>query len=230
MAALIKPIRVRLGLLRLDAPLMVGVSLLAAGLAHAGAVPRWGGALLLLLLIGYTTVAITLARKEVDADVVREFDSGVPLEARAVYIELFCILAGLGLLFLGSAVFIRSTLDIARSLGVGEAVIGLTVVAAGTSVPELATSLVAAARGQSDIAIGNVIGSNIFNILGILGLASTVQPFSAPGVAPLDLWVMVGFAVALLPLLWTGRRLQRLEGGLLLAGYAGYLWLLWPGG
>lgn len=94
--------------------------------------------------------------------------------------------------------------------------------------PELATSLVAAVRGQADISVGNIVGSNIFNILGILGSASMIAPLHASGISQLDLWVMVAFSVGLLPLLWTGRQLQRGEGSLLLCGYSFYLWWLWP--
>jgi cation:H+ antiporter len=94
--------------------------------------------------------------------------------------------------------------------------------------PELATSVVAALRGQSDIAVGNILGSNIFNILGTLGLAAGVRPLHAPGMGQTDLWVMVAYAMVLLPLLWTGRQLQRWEGGLLMVGYFVYLWRLWP--
>lgn len=108
--------------------------------------------------------------------------------------------------------------------------VGLTIVAAGTSMPELATSLVAAVRRQPDIAIGNVIGSNIFNVLGILGLASVTAPFAAPGITMLDYLMMIGFTVLILPLLYTGRTLHRIEGIALLALalYGVYLALLWP--
>ena len=111
-----------------------------------------------------------------------------------------------------------------------EAVIGLTVVAAGTSLPEFATSIVASLRGQPDMSVGTIVGSNIFNILGILGVAAVCVPVRAPGIGAQDLWVMVGFATALLPLLWTRRMLQRWEGGLLLGCYVFYVVVRWPGG
>ena len=230
LAALIAPIDVKLGLLKLDAPLMIVASVLAAGLVSLDEVPRWAGILLLLLLFGYTVWNVWVARKQTDQMVEREFEAGVPGLARSVSIEVVLVLVGLVLLVVGSGMLVSSTMAIARTLGVSEAVIGLTIVAAGTSMPELATSVVAAIRGQSDIAVGNVIGSNVFNILGILGLSSTVRPLSAPGIGSTDLWIMVVFAIALLPLLWTGRKLQRWEGALLLVGYAGYLWIRWPQG
>jgi cation:H+ antiporter len=113
-------------------------------------------------------------------------------------------------------------------LGVSEAVIGLTIVAAGTSMPELATSVVAAARKQPDIAIGNIVGSNIFNILAILGLASLTSPLHAPGIQSLDYVVMIVFTILLIPLLYTGRLLHRIEGATLLTLYSVYLFILWP--
>jgi cation:H+ antiporter len=228
LCALISPIRVELGLLRLDAPFMVAVSLVAVALGALPEMPRWGGLLLLVLLAGYTLASVKLARSTSDGQVDREFESGVPGPMRSLRGELLLIVGGLGLLFVGSHLLVRSAVAVARTVGVGEAVIGLTIVAAGTSMPELATSAVAAFRGHSDIAIGNVIGSNIFNVLGILGLASTLAPLRAPGIEDFDLWVMAAFSVGLLPLLWTGRRLHRLEGALLLVGYACYLWMRWP--
>ena len=110
-----------------------------------------------------------------------------------------------------------------------EAIIGLTIVAAGTSLPELASSLVAAFRKQADIAIGNVIGSNIFNILGILGVSGLVAgPLAGPGMTQTDLWAMIAAAVVMIPILWTGARVSRVEGILLLCGYGVYLFLIWP--
>jgi cation:H+ antiporter len=117
---------------------------------------------------------------------------------------------------------------LARAWGVSEAVIGLTIVAAGTSMPELATSVVAAFRKQPDIAIGNIVGSNIFNILAILGLASLVTPLHAPGISMLDYSVMIVFTILLIPMLYTGRILHRIEGVTLLTLYGVYLYLLWP--
>lgn len=229
LTALISPINVKLGLLKIDAPFMIGVSLLAVWLARFDTIARPAGVVLLVLLIGYTVFSVRLAKGQGDdPELAREFESGVPGRLRSVWAEIVLVVGGLGLLMLGSEIFVGSAVTVARAFGVSEAVIGLTIVAAGTSMPELATSAVAAMRGQSDIAIGNVIGSNIFNVLGSLGLAASVQPLSAPGVGRFDLWVMIGFSVALLPMLWTGRRLQRLEGGLLLAGYVGYVWSLWP--
>lgn len=230
LTALIAPIRIRLSLLRIDAPVMVAVTIGAVGLAIGGTVPRWGGGLLLVLLVGFTLFSIAMARREVDAGVNEEFETGVPSGLRSPLLEVTMIVVGLVLLVVGSRLLVTASTAIAQHLGVGDAVIGLTIVAAGTSMPELATSLAAALRGQPDIAVGNVIGSNLFNILGILGASAVFRPLVAPGIQQIDLWVMLAFAIGLLPLLWSGRTLQRWEGLLLLAGYGAFLWLRWPAG
>ena len=152
----------------------------------------------------------------------------VPSSAGLWLKDLMFILGGIGLMVIGSKLLVDSVSLLARLIGVSEAVIGLTVVAAGTSMPELATSIVAALRRQPDVAVGNVVGSNIFNILGILGISSLITPLSAPGISRVDLSVMMAAAIILLPLAWTGMILKRWEGGLLVLGYGLYLYWLWP--
>ena len=228
LAAIISPLRIQLALIKIDVPIMIAITLLAAWLILFSTIPRIGGILLLLLLIAYTVFSIWLSRKQAAAAVEAEFDVGIPAPAPSIGYEVLFIIGGLGLLFGGSSLFVNAAVHIAQSFGVSEAVIGLTIIAAGTSMPELTTSILAAVRGHSDISVGNIIGSNIFNMLGILGAAATLTPLSAPGIRHLDVWVMVGFSVALLPLLWTERKLQRWEGAALLGGYLIYLWVLWP--
>ena len=146
-----------------------------------------------------------------------------------VWRSLAFVAVGLGVLVAGSRMFVIGAVDVARGLGIREVVIGLTVVAAGTSLPELASSLVAAFRKQADIAIGNIVGSNIFNLLAILGISGvTAGPLKGPGITPFDLWVMFGLSAVLMPLLWTGFKISRWEGWILLAAYAGYLYKMWP--
>ena len=137
-------------------------------------------------------------------------------------------LAGLFVLILGSRLLVDHSIILARALGVSEAVIGLTIVAAGTSMPELATSVVAAFRKQPDIAVGNIVGSNIFNILAILGTTSLIKPFQVTGISMLDYSVMILFTILLIPMLYTGRMLHRIEGFTLLTLYGVYLYVLWP--
>jgi cation:H+ antiporter len=146
---------------------------------------------------------------------------------RGAAVDLGLVAIGLAVLVVGARVLVGGAVAIAERAGVSERVIGLTIVAGGTSLPELATSAVAAARRQADIALANVIGSNIFNILGILGVAALVRPLSvAPALVTSDMWWMLAFSLVLLPMMLRGMRISRREGATLLAGYGVYLWLL----
>ncbi|MBC2595454.1 calcium/sodium antiporter [Ruficoccus amylovorans] len=228
LTALICPIRVHLQVIRFDAPIALGVALALPLILLGGTVTRPESALLVAALIVYILLNLRQARKEPP-----QTDNDLLLDAPKISwhhwgIDLALIVAGLGLLIFGSDLLVRNAVLIARQIGVSDAVIGLTIIAAGTSMPELATSVIAALRRQPDIAIGNVVGSNIFNILGILGISGLVAPIHATGIQPLDTLMVIVFTVLLLPLLYTGRRLIRLEGLLLLAVYGLYLWMLWP--
>ena len=146
---------------------------------------------------------------------------------RALSYNLLAIVLGVALLAGGSTLLVNGAVGIAGSLGVSETVIGLTIVAAGTSTPELVTSIVASRRGRDDIAIANVVGSNIFNVLGILSITALVQPLAVPDVImDRDVWWMLGASALLFPLMWTGMRINRFEGALLLGGFATYMMLL----
>lgn len=228
LAAAIRPIRIQLNLLRFDAPLLAAVSAATALVLAAGSLSRIWGGLLVAGLIAYTAHSIRMARRENRNGVSEEFREGVAAPTPSVWIDFALVLGGLLLLVGGSRLFIAHATAIARELGVSEAVIGLTLVAVGTSLPELATSVLAAVRRQVDIAVGNVIGSNLFNLLGILGTAALVKPLAAPGIHAVDLGVMIAFAVGLVPLLVTRRTLHRWEGLVLIAGYGAYLAWLWP--
>jgi len=228
LTALLCPVKVSLQVIKHDCPIMITVSLFALFLITGGTISRLAGIVLFTALVAYTGFTIWLAKKEVSAEIERQFQDGVPSQSKSLYIDLFFIVCGLLLLVAGSRLLVVSATDIARLIGISEAVIALTIIAAGTSMPELATSLVAALRHQPDIAVGNVVGSNIFNILGIIGVSSIAKPLSATGITGLDLCVMVAFSIALLPMMYTELKLQRWEGGLLLVGYVVYLWVLWP--
>ncbi|MDO9514895.1 MAG: calcium/sodium antiporter [Syntrophales bacterium] len=230
LTALLYPITVHLQVIKHDGPIMVAVSILALVLIANGAISRSAGIALFAALIAYTGLTIWLAKKGTSPEIEQQFQEGVPSRSKSLYRDLLFIGGGLLLLVAGSRILVVSATDIARLIGISEAVIALTIIAAGTSMPELATSMVAALRRQPDIAVGNIVGSNIFNILGILGVASIANPLSATGITRLDLWVMVAFSIVLLPLLYTGLKLQRWEGALLLIGYGAYLWVLWPAG
>ena len=222
LSALIRPIRVHAQLIRVDVPLLIVASVALAVLLQDGRLGRVEGVLFLAGIVGYTVLGLRLARAE-SAAVHAEFAEATPPPTGSWARDLIFIGAGLGLLVLGARLLVDGAVTIATSFGVSEAVVGLTIVAVGTSLPELATSLVAAGKGEGDIAVGNVVGSNMFNILGILGTASVVRPLTQTGMTRLDLGVMVGLALVLLPLMRTGFRLSRGEGGFLLAVYVVYV-------
>jgi len=233
LTAAIIPLKVEFQLLKFDTPFMIATSGLFLWFFRDRAIDRPEAAVLFALLIVYIILNIRLAKKHVTPAVAEEYNdelAALATQAREpVWKSLLWIGIGLAVLIAGSRAFVIGAVDIARSYGISEAIIGLTIVAAGTSLPELASSLVAAFRKQADIAIGNIVGSNIFNILGILGLSGIIAgPLKGPGITPLDLGVMLGVSVVLLPLLWTGRRISRWEGLALIAGYGVYLWKIWP--
>ncbi len=228
-SALIVPLVVSQQLIRFDVPLMVGLSLAVLLFAYDGRIGRLDGLLLTAGLISYTLWAIWKSRKE-QAVIKAEYEAEFGVEEKAsslrgTLLNVALLIAGLGLLVLGSRWFVESATTIARSLGVSELVIGLTIVAAGTSLPEVATSIMAAIRGERDIAVGNVVGSNIFNIMGVLGISSLVSPDGlavSEAALRLDIPVMIAVAIACLPIFFTGHLIARWEGGLFLAYYFAY--------
>ena len=168
-----------------------------------------------------------MARKEKNSEVDTEFKEGLKSKL-GIPVSIFLMFAGLGLLIFGANLFVQSAVAIAKMFNVSDAIIGLTIVAVGTSLPELITSIVAAYKKESDIAIGNVVGSNIFNILGILGITALIIPISSVGISYIDLVVMVFTAIILFPLSRSGFSISRLEGTILLIGYFGYVYYLLP--
>lgn len=223
LTALVLPLAVHRDILRRDLPLVILASLAVLWLLQDRELGRLAGLGLVTVLAAYLVLSVRQARPAPGA--AAQASAAAP---GSVLRDGLYILAGLALLVIGSRLMVAAAITLARVLGVGEAIIGLTIVAAGTSLPELATSLAAAFRRQPDLAVGNVVGSNLFNLLGILGIATLVSPLAPGALRWLDLGAMVLFALALLPLLISGRQLQRWEGGLLLAGYGVYLTLCWP--
>ena len=224
LTALIFPLKVQLQILRVDQPIMIGVSVLGVALLTDLRIGRPEGALLFTGLIAYTTFTVLFARKATPPDAVSgEFAEAMPPLRGSVWRDLVLIVSGLALLIFGSRFLVDGAVVFARRFGISEAIIGLTIVAAGTSMPELMACLVAAIRKEPDIALGNIIGSNIFNLLGILGVSALIRPLDGVGIQMIDLYVMLAFTVVLLPILFTNRKMSRWEGALLLAGYVGYL-------
>jgi cation:H+ antiporter len=226
--ALIAPMIVSRQLIRLDVPIMIGASLLTFGLAWDGTLSKLDGAILFSGIIAYTAFLIISSRKDkgsADDEFANEFGLNEPVKPHAWIINSALIVAGLVLLVTGSNLLVESAVTMARALGISELVIGLTVVAAGTSLPELATSVLAAIKGERDIAVGNIVGSNIFNLLCVLGLASLVSPQAitvAANALAFDFPVMLAVAVACLPIFFAGYRINRWEGLLFIAYYVAY--------
>jgi cation:H+ antiporter len=225
--ALIIPIKVASQIVRVDTPIMIGVTALAMALLYDGALTRFEGIILFILLLVYVLFSIRLARKQVSDPLAGEFSEEIKISKWGSWEDIAFIVGGLVMLVFGARFLVEAAIDIAKAFGLSEAVIGLTIVAVGTSLPEFATSLVAALKKEADIAVGNIVGSNIFNILGILGISSAVTPLSSAGITAIDLGVMMLFALVLWIFSRTGHLLTRFEGFLMLAGYAGYVaWLV----
>ena len=228
-AALVLPLVVHGNAVRLEWPFMFVASCVALLLARDGVVDRLEGGFFVIALVLFTLFVVRLARTQMRAEEALELEQEVVALAltgrlRGAVVDLGLIGIGMGLLVAGAQLLVEGAVSVAEHAGVSQRVIGLTIVAAGTSLPELATSLVAALRRHADIALANVIGSNIFNVLGILGVAALVRPLTvAPGLVQSDLWWMLGFSLVLYPMMLRGMRISRVEGGILLAGYAIYL-------
>lgn len=232
LAALVTPLRVQGNTVRMEWPVMMLATLQLYLLARDGAVDRVEGGFLIAAMVAFVAYAVWLGRNAGTAGEQADFEEMVTASfgaagRRALALNLLAIAVGVGLLAGGSTLLVRGAVDVASSLGISETVIGLTVVAAGTSTPELMTSLVAARRGQDDIAVANVVGSNIFNVLGILGATALIRPLEVPGaIMSSDIWWMLGSAALLFPLMRTGMRVSRLEGALLVTGFVIYVTLL----
>lgn len=232
---------VKVQLIKADIPVMIGFSVLALALALDGSFSALDGAILLGLLIIYVTVSIWYTRRQsakgeedqLGVEGVLSDGPGGRLAAklratvrRSTTVDVILVLGGAGLLVLGARFLVDSATAIALALGVSDLIIGLTVVAIGTSLPELATSVIAALRGERDMAVGNLVGSNIFNIGAVLGITSIVSPVTLivePAAVYFDLPVMLAAALVLLPLAFTGRSITWWEGGLLAGTYVAYV-------
>ena len=221
-AAMISPMAILKSSVKKDIPFAVLASVLLAVMCGDGEISRMDAFLLLLMFVGF--MAYTLrAAKHGSSD-----SEGGQFRQYSLPKSLLFIVLGLACLVLGSQVFVNGATGIARELGVSEAIIGLTIVAIGTSLPELATSAVSASKGQSGIAIGNVIGSNVFNVLFILGTTGVICPMSIAGITVVDLAVLVGSILILWLFAFTKYVISAREGALLTICYVGYMaWLVW---
>lgn len=227
-AALIRPLKVQAQVIKREIPIMIAVSLLLIIFLINNEINRLEGIVFFIGIIIYTIVSVYLARKEKSKEIEAEFTEGIAKKPLKIRIAIPFIIIGLGLLIYGANLFVEGAVAIAKIYGLSQAVIGLTIVAIGTSLPELVTSAVAAFKNESDIAIGNVVGSNVFNILLILGVTAMVIPVSAAGITPIDIIVMLITAIIIFPMTWTKFTLNRIEGALLLSGYVVYIYYLLP--
>lgn len=228
-AALIQPVMSRASILRRDGVAMLVASVVLVGLAFFGEVSRPLAALMLLVLAVFIGVCY-MSERQNNGEMLETAEHEVEdlgRLPRSLWLALLASLVGMIALVFGSRMLVEGATEIARAYGMSEAVIGITLVAIGTSLPELAAAMVAAFRNHGDVALGNVLGSNVFNVFGMLGLTALIEPVAVSSVfLDLDLWVMLGASVLILVFLTTGRCLNRIESLLLLVGYVGYVALL----
>lgn len=241
LSALICPLAVQWQIIRIDLPIMLGVSVWVYVAAIDGQLSVLDGCLFLAGIVAYTGWSLWYARRQPQPGAAHQEEespnqeasgqeAAANVSAKQMLLAVLGVAVGLGLLVAGSEAFVRGAVQIAEFVGLSPKVVGLTILAAGTSLPELATSVVAAYRGERDIAVGNVVGSNIFNLLAVLGASCVVSP-SALQIPESYLWidfpVMLIAAVICVPIFITGWTISRFEGGLMLAGYVAYTaWLI----
>jgi len=231
-AAAIFPLQIHYQVIRREMPILIVISLILAVMLGDGVISRFEGGLLFLGVLVYVFTSLRAARKEPNCEVCENLDPEVIEAAKKggagrVLFDVFLVVVGCGVLVVGADRMVFGGANIARAFGVSEAVIGLTLFAFGTSLPELATSVVAAFKKQGDIIVGNAVGSCIFNILAVVGLAGLIAPLEAIGVTKLHVGVMLATTFLMMPMMWHRMRLGRWEGILLVAGYLGFVgWLV----
>lgn len=223
--AVFYPILVHENSIKIDWPMAMGSSLLLYFfISHDHVVQRFEGIIFILILAIYTYFLIEMSRRETLERMAEEHEEVPEIVGSAVLKEIGFLALGGVMLYFGSEWFVGGAKSIAQGLGVSDAIIGLTVIAIGTSLPELVTSIIAAYQKNTDLAVGNLLGSNIFNILSILGLTSIVKDISVnPQMVDVDMWIMMAIVVLVLLLMLFGRKIGRLSGGILLITYASYL-------
>lgn len=222
--ALIAPLTITRSLIRQDMPFLLFGVILLPFFFMEGEISRIESGIFCLGALTYTLLLIRNARKAKKKEKEQPVETSQNAKpARSWILDVFFVILGLVMLIGGSNLLVDNAVKIARVLGMSEAIIGLTIVAAGTGTPELATSIVATIKGNKDIAIGNVVGSNIYNILLVLGVSSMIKPISTTGISTVDTYILLGFSILLLPLMRTGYELKRWEGGLMLSLYVIYI-------
>ena len=225
-AALIKPMKVDRSLMKTDVLYMIGFTLLLIIFVIDGDISRIEGAVFVALIIAYIVMTGIISRKKNTIDIPDEIKEEMKAKRKPIT-NIFFIVIGLAMLITGATVFLEGAVAIAKYAGVSNAIIGLTLVAFGTSLPELATSIVASMKDHNEIILGNAIGSNIFNILLILGVASVILPISAAGFDNVDFGVMLGVSIIIIPLAYQKMTVTRWNGVFLLLIYIAYTYYLY---
>ncbi|MFT4553357.1 MAG: cation:H+ antiporter [Chlamydiales bacterium] len=223
--ALITPLTIHQKLIREDLWIMIGVSLLFWGICYLGDITRLWGAFLFLCILLYTFLQVFFGKKEHEDNEPNEIDEN-QWSSSQLYWNLFLVFCSLAILSFGADCFVKGSVQIALMIGVSELIISLTLVAMGTSLPELATCVVASLRKETDIVVGNIVGSNVFNILGVLGISALLSPEGIPIASSFiqrDILVMAGSAILCFPIFFTGYRISRLEGSFFLILYCAYV-------
>ena len=228
LSAFFNPLKVDSHLVKADVPLLAGATFMLVVLLEDFHISRMEGGFLLLCIVFYVAGNImTVKRTSPEENKIEGVE--VPEDhSKNLWRDISFLFIGLIALAFGSNFLVTGAVDLARIWGLSEALIGLTIVSIGTGTPEMATALMAAYRKRADLAIGNAVGSNLFNIMFVLGIAALVAPLDGKGISSIDLYVMLGVTILLLPTVWTGRILDRKEGFLFLAIYVCYLYHLWP--
>lgn len=222
-AALIRPLKIQEQVLQREMPVMLAATGLFALLLLDREISRLDGALFVLGLLAYLGYNIWSARQGQPVVNPDDIPGAEAAEKRSTLWNASMVVIGIALLAFGVNLFVNGATDLARLVGLSEAVIALTIVALGTSLPELATSALASFRHEGDLSVGNVIGSNVFNIFAILGIAALIEPMEAVGINNIDVGMMLAVTIVVWPMMRTGFRLSRWEGGLLVTSYLGYM-------
>ena len=224
-AALIRPLDVSVTVFRRDVPFMVLAALLLVGLGWNGRIGPFGGAVLLAVLAAFTVVVLRSVRRTQAGISAAERDGMPDAEAR----DVAAVIGGIVALVVGSRWLIEGGRDLLAAAGFSDLFIGLTVLAVGTSLPELAASVVAAVRGEANFSVGNVVGSNIYNVLAVIGLLAFVSPIDvSPGVRSFEFPALIAFTLLLVGLMYRGKRLTRVDGAVLVVAYVSFVYLLLP--
>jgi len=227
-AAVFNPLIVRLQLIKIDMPVMILATLLFWVFFLNNQISRFEAVVFFMLFLIYTFFTVYYSKREKVKLTLIDIENEYKAKYKSWTIEVLLIGLGFLVLIFGSNFLVTGSIEIAKFFNINETIIGLTIIAAGTSMPELATSIVAAVKKESDISIGNIIGSNIFNLLAILGVSGMIKPLIADKINLIDLGIMVITALLLFPIMKSSMKIKRWEGVLLLVIYASYLYYLWP--